>query len=57
MYGGGCDRRYSLSSNNRKTVGSIPGSSGPRIGMSMGKILNPKLLLIAAPMVYECECD
>ena len=34
-------------------VGSIPSSSSARVHVSLGKILNPKLLPMAAPMLYE----
>ena len=36
--------------------GLIPGSSSPHANVFFGKIFNPKLLLMAAPMVCECVC-
>ena len=37
---------------------SIPGSSSPCVSVSLGEILNPKLLLMTAPMMCGCvsEC-
>lgn len=35
-----------LSSTNQKISGSIPGSSSPYIDVSIGKILNPKLVMM-----------
>ncbi len=33
-----------------------PGSSGLHVEVSLGKVLNPKLLSMAAPLVCECVC-
>ena len=46
-------RRWSGSSTNRKIGGSIPGSSSPHVDVSLGKTLNPELLLMAEPSVCE----
>ncbi len=36
--------------------GSIPGSSDQHVEVSLGKILNPKLLPMAVPLMCECAC-
>ena len=54
QYRGDCGSEVERSSTNRKIGGSIPGSSNPHVDVSLGKTLNPKLLPMAAPSVYEC---
>ncbi len=41
-------------STNQKVGGSIPSSSSPHVKVSLGKILNSKLLPVAVPAVCEC---
>ena len=42
------------SSTNQKISGLIPTSSSPHVDVFLGKILCPKLLLMAALTVCEC---
>ena len=42
------------SDSNRNIGCSIFGSSSPHADVSLGKILNPIVVLMAAPKVYEC---
>ncbi len=48
--------RSSGMSPSQKVGGSIPSSSGLHVEVSLDKILNPKLLPMAAPLVWECVC-
>ena len=48
------DQEVERYSTNRKIVALIPGSSSPHVHVSLGKILNLSLLLMAEPTVYEC---
>merc|ERR1712035_19081 len=47
----------SESSPNRKVGGSIPGSAGLHVEVSLGKTLNPTLPPMVAPSVCECVCE
>ncbi|MDF4294929.1 hypothetical protein P3465_23730, partial [Vibrio parahaemolyticus] len=49
---GGCG--FSKSSTIQKIGSSIPGYSNPYVDVSLSKILNPKLLPMAVPLVCEC---
>ncbi len=49
-----CGMWLSGFSTHRKISGSIPDSSSLHVKVPLGKILNPRLLLMTFPLVCEC---
>ena len=50
---GGCGSEVERSSSNQKIGGSVPGSFGLHVKVSLGKTLNPELLRLWCVNVYE----